>query len=320
MEINTSKRTHLFIGTGGVGKTTLASMFALKLAKENPDARLKLVTIDPSNRLKSFFGIEGKNNQIQVDNLQVNLNDRSALLRDFVSRAAQKKKIDPETIYANKFFSTLMEGLAVSQEFSSLYELCLSHKSGKFDYVIIDTPPLQNTSDFLKSSEVLKEFFSSALAQFFLSQDEQGLLYKVVNSARRTSLKALSNLTGSDFVDELAFFFKVVEFLRSDLLQILDVSKEILENEASVYVVCNANELSLCGLHVALSDHRGDDLNLEACIINKFDSERVNVRVEGKINDIKNNFPQLEYVTVPYLKKEPKDYKDLIESLSYVKF
>jgi anion-transporting ArsA/GET3 family ATPase len=320
MEVKALKKTHFFIGTGGVGKTTLASMYALKLAKENPDAKLKLVTIDPSNRLKSFFNIQDQNNQIQVGNLLVSLNDRSALLKDFVARAAKSRNVDTEAIFSNKLFSTLMDGLAVSQEFSSLYELCISHKSGKFDYVIIDTPPLQNTSDFLKSSEVLTEFFSSTLARFFLSQDERGFFYKVANSARRTSLKVLASLTGSDFVDELAFFFKVIEFLRGDLLQVLEVSREILKSEASVYIVCNANELSLCGLRVALDNMDKDELNLEKCIINKLDSQNLNVRVQGKIDELKKNFPNLDYIKVPHFKNEPSDYKDLIESMDDVKF
>jgi|GEM_PF-2960573 len=320
MEVDKLKRTHFFIGTGGVGKTTLASIFAMKLAKENPESKIKLVTIDPSNRLRSFFNIDDNKNEIQVDNLQVNLNDRSALLKDFVIRAAKRKKVDPELIFSNKLFSTLMDGLAVSQEFSSLYELCSSHKSGKFDFVVIDTPPLQNTSDFLKSSEILEDFFSSTLAKFFLSQDKQGLLFKVVNSARRTSLKVLASLTGSDFVDELAYFFKVVEVLRIDLLKILNLSQDILKNEASVYTVCNANELSLCGLRVALKNLSTNELNLEKCIINQFDPAKVNIRTQGKINDLKKTFPDLEYVQVPYLKNELSEYKDLVKCLDDVKF
>lgn len=320
MALEPIKKTHFFIGTGGVGKTTLASLYALKLARKNPNAKLKLVTIDPSNRLKSFFNIERGCNQTQVGNLQVNLNDRSALLKDFVAKAAHKQKVDPEVIFSNKLFATLMDGLAVSQEFSSLYELYISHKSEKFDFVIIDTPPLQNTSDFLKSSEILNDFFSSALAKFFLSQDERGFLFKVVNSARRTSLRVLASLTGSDFVDELSFFFKVIEFLREDLLCVLEESKKILKSEASVFIVCNANDLSLCGLSVALKSLKRGELNLEKCIINKYDVKKINTRTKEKISRLKHSHPTLKYVQVPHIKKEFSEYKDLIEGMDDVEF
>jgi len=319
MEVNELSKTHFFIGTGGVGKTTLASLYALKLARLNPKSRVKLVTIDPPNRLKTFFGIDGGENSAAVNNLSVHLNDRTQLLKDFVTEAANKKNIDPQIIFSNKLFSALMEGLAVSQEFSSLYELCQSHQSEDFDFLIVDTPPLQNTSDFLSSSEVLSDFFSSSLAKFFLSKDEQGLLYKVVNSARRASLKVLANLTGSDFVDELSFFFKVIEFLREDLLSVLKSSKNILAHEAGVYIVCNANELSLCGVQVALENLSDTELNLKKCIVNQYDDKRIGKLTKVKMSALQLEFNNLDYVKVPQFETAPSTYEDLIERLSDVK-
>jgi len=313
-------KTHFFVGTGGVGKTTLASVYALKLAQENPSLKIKIVTIDPSNRLRSFFGMVAGQNQTWVGNLSVHLNDRSELLKSFVAQSAKKQQIDPNFIFSNKLFSSLMEGLAVSQEFSSLYELYSSHRSADFDFVIIDTPPLQNTSDFLDSSELLKEFFSSSLAKFFLSQDDRGILYKMVNSARRSSLRVLASLTGSDFVDELSFFFKVIEFLREDLLEVIEESEKILSQEARVNMVCNAGELSLCGLRVALENLRGGELNLKTCFINKYDKKKSTAAEIKKIQDLKNDFPSLTYVEIPLLDSAPSSYKDLIESLKHVSF
>ena len=318
--LNQHQRLTCFLGTGGVGKTTLASFYALKLAKDFPDARIKLVTIDPSNRLKSFFGIKEGESCIQMKNLFVELNDREALLKGFVERVAKEKNISSDQILKNKIFVSLMEGLAVSQEFSSLYELERSYRSNDYDFIVLDTPPLQNTADFLKSAEGLNAFFSSALAKFFLSKDEQGFLYKVINSARRNALAVLSRLTGLDFVNEMAFFFKAVEQIRESLLEVIQESKSILSQKADVVVVGNANELSLAGLKVALTNLSSSQLKIKKCIINKYDKTLKNLSVEKRIENLKSSFPEKTYIILPKFDFEPSSREDLMKLVDHVEF
>ncbi len=55
--ILTTKSFEIFCGTGGVGKTTLATARALNLAQAG--SRVLLVTIDPARRLKDLLGLKG---------------------------------------------------------------------------------------------------------------------------------------------------------------------------------------------------------------------------------------------------------------------
>ena len=48
-------RLHIFIGTGGVGKTTLSAAWALRQAQSG--ARVALITIDPARRLAQSLGL-----------------------------------------------------------------------------------------------------------------------------------------------------------------------------------------------------------------------------------------------------------------------
>ena len=54
--ILTTKSFEIFCGTGGVGKTTLATARALNLAQSG--LRVLLVTIDPAKRLKDLLKLE----------------------------------------------------------------------------------------------------------------------------------------------------------------------------------------------------------------------------------------------------------------------
>ena len=49
------KQVELFCGTGGVGKTTIATARALNLAKQNK--KVLLITIDPAKRLKQILNL-----------------------------------------------------------------------------------------------------------------------------------------------------------------------------------------------------------------------------------------------------------------------
>ena len=50
------KKIEIFCGTGGVGKTTLATSRAYDLAREGK--KVLLITIDPAKRLKQVLGLD----------------------------------------------------------------------------------------------------------------------------------------------------------------------------------------------------------------------------------------------------------------------
>lgn len=320
MALSNSLKIKCFIGTGGVGKTTLASVYALKMSKENPKKKIKLITIDPSNRLKTFFGLAGEESSKSIGNLQVELNDRAKSLNEFVEEALKGKNVNAKKIFENKLFASLMQGLAVSQEFSSLYEISKNYENEELDFVIVDTPPLQNTADFLKSAEGLKAFFSSSLAQFFLSTDDQGILYKLINAARRQTLKFLSGLTGAEFVNEISFFFKVVEDLRGEILRTLNMSIEVLDKKSEIILVGNANELSLCGLHLALENFKDESLKIQRCILNNYEPGQITEGASLKMKELKNTFKNLKFKEIEKFKERPSNFNDLEKVAKYVSF
>lgn len=306
------KKTKLFIGTGGVGKTTLASVCAINLAEEFPDKKIKLITIDPSKRLKDYFKMEAGETEKIFKNLSVSLGSREELMKEFILGSYSGDERQVKKIYENSIFKKLIGGLAVSQEFTSLYEIYKSDKE-MFDYVIVDTPPLQNAGTFLSGADKLESLFSSSFVKFFVPGEGQGVIYKLFFKARRKSLDILSKLTGSDFVQELTEFFMTIERVRPHLLEVLESSKLILEERAEVICVCNHNELSLAGLCVSLRELVKKNLQVHKCYVNKYEDLKNNKSaIQSRMVKLKKENEGVDFLNVPKFEKDLSCYEDLL--------
>ena len=303
-------RIKLFLGTGGVGKTTLSAIYAIKLANEFPNKKIKLVTIDPSKRLRDYFDMNEFEFRKQINNLTVEANDRRELFEDFILEAYKGDEIKIKEIQQNKIFNKLMGGLAVSQEFTSLYEVYRGYNSD-IDYLIIDSPPLQNASAFLSGAADLEALFSSSLAKFFIPDENLGILYKILFKAKKKSLELLSILTGRGFTAELASFFGVVDQVRPKLLEVLRASKKILKEDTEIICMCNHNELSLGGMYLSLQMMREKGLSVRKYYINKYDEKlALNAAVQKKFEKLKSGGGEAVYI--PKFNTEPLTYDDLL--------
>lgn len=315
-----SKKVKVFLGTGGVGKTTLASLYALKLSEANPSKKVKLITIDPSKRLKDYFGMSVESEDQSFYNLTVSMKKRENLLKEFITEAYTGDEKKVEKTYSNKIFQKLIGGLAVSQEFTSLYEIYKSKRDG-YDFLIIDTPPLQNAGAFLNGADELEGLFSSSLMKFFMPPSEQGLLYRLFYKAQQKSFEVLSKLTGAAFVRELADFFTTVDFVRPKILDVISYAKRTLETGTEVYCVCNYNELSLAGLKLSIVSLSKQCVEVEKSYINKYirDVEPSNA-IEERLEGLFGLSGEDHFKMIDRFAKEPTSYKDLLELGEKIEF
>ncbi len=207
------------VGSGGVGKTTISASLALLAAQAGK--RTLVLTIDPAKRLASALGLEGQlEAEVEVPaassqgRLFAYMIEPSLIFNEFVSRAAPDKA-SAERLLNNRLYKELATTLSGSQEFTSLEKLLEAHESGRFDMIILDTPPAQHAVDFLKAPERIFSLFQDSVTKWFLeSQQGPGLVTKIFKRGTHIAFSALERVTGSQFIAELGDFFQSMSSLQ----------------------------------------------------------------------------------------------------------
>ncbi len=301
--MNKQSKVSIFIGTGGVGKTTLSSLYAVSLKNK----KRSLITIDPSKRLKDLFDEDSV-----IEGLEISLSERTVLFNEFLSENISDKD------FLNKFkdnslFKSLMDNLSVSQEFTSFYELVKKYDDNTLDSIILDTPPLQNSADFFSGAELLEKLFSGKLVSFFIPDEDRGVFSKVFNRGREIALSSLSKLTGSEFMRELSEFFIVSQKVRGPLIETLRRAREIIREESDLCFVTSYEELSLKRVNSSLIDLRSKNLKVKKCYINRYYNSQgfYEKRLEKIINDLAIRHSDITFIKVDMINEEPTDVKKL---------
>lgn len=214
----------IFIGSGGVGKTTLSASVALSSAASGK--KVHILTIDPSLRLAQALGFKPDGETYVVSHpeisksggeLKASVLNHEKVFAKFIENAAARSSavdlsFDINKLKANKLFKQLSTKLSGSQDFTAIYQLNQLVESGLYDLVILDTPPAQHTWQFLNAPEKIAQLFNEGVAQWFRdSGRDVGLMKKVLNLGTTQVLKALEVLTGSEFIKELSLFFQAVQ-------------------------------------------------------------------------------------------------------------
>jgi anion-transporting ArsA/GET3 family ATPase len=209
-------KTLVCIGTGGVGKTTLAASLGVAFANEGK--KVLVLTIDPSQRLAQALGIkmDGEIHRVKLSGkgeLWSCVINHQKTFEFFIRSASEKNNAEVEKLLQNRLYIQLSGRLSGSQDFTSLVSLYRYVTSQEYDLVILDTPPSQHTWNFLKAPEKISNLFNEGIAKWFrdIEGEKTGVFKKILNLGTAQVLKALETLTGSQFIKELSAFFQAIQ-------------------------------------------------------------------------------------------------------------
>jgi anion-transporting ArsA/GET3 family ATPase len=203
-------------GSGGVGKTTIAAAIATELAARG--RRVAVLTIDPARRLAQSLGLERLDNEARrVDperftaagidmrgELWAMMLDAKRTFDDIVHRYAP----DPaarDRLLANRIYQEVSNAVSGSQEYMAVEKLNELDEQGRFEVLVLDTPPTRNALDFLDAPRRISRFVDSRGLGVFLRPGGRFL-------GRGSSLlfRALQRITGVDVMEDVSEFFAAV--------------------------------------------------------------------------------------------------------------
>ncbi len=215
-ELMRKRRLVIFLGTGGVGKTTLAASAALDAARNGQ--RVALLTIDPARRLAQALGVDALGDAptrvaldggARLDALMLapertfdRLVDRFA-----TSEAAARRVLD------NPIYRHLSRTLAGSAEYAAMERVHELLDDPAYDTIVVDTPPSEHALDFLEAPQRLLGLFDSSVLRRLVHPAFAAGRFGMQWFQRATTrvLKTVERVTGVGFLEEVSEFLLAFE-------------------------------------------------------------------------------------------------------------
>jgi anion-transporting ArsA/GET3 family ATPase len=271
------------VGPGGVGKTTTAAALAVRAAVAGK--RTLVLTIDPARRLANSLGLKALGNrETRIDEAHfraAGLSPRGemyAMMLDLKltwDELVQRQAPSPERagqILDNRLYQKLSTAMAGSLEYMAMEKVYELHSSGRFDVLVLDTPPTTNALDFLRAPDRILDVLDNDAMRILLGPMLKASRIGLKLFALPTGLvlRTLAKFTGQDFLRDLAHFMVAFEGMYEGFKQRAEKVKKLLGSpETAFLLVTTPSPLSIedaLFFHRALRD---DGISTAAVVVNR---------------------------------------------------
>jgi anion-transporting ArsA/GET3 family ATPase len=228
-------------GSGGVGKTTTSAAIALGMAARG--RRVAVLTIDPARRLANSLGLPELGNEerrvdVDVDGeLWAMTLDAKRTFDELVELHAP----DPQTrdaVLSNRIYQELSNAVAGSQEYMAMEKLHELHQEGRYDLLVLDTPPTRNALDFLDAPRRLSTFIDSRALKLFTAPGRVGL--RVIGRGTGVVFGAMKRATGVDLLEDLSEFFRSFGDMAEGFRERAERVNDLLADSRTAFVLVSS--------------------------------------------------------------------------------
>ncbi|BDG08433.1 ArsA family ATPase [Anaeromyxobacter paludicola] len=253
------RRIAVCVGSGGVGKTTVAA--AIGLSRALAGEKVLVCTIDPARRLANALGLAALGNvEARVPThklaeagleakgeLHAMMLDVKRTWDDLVARHAPDRQ-RLERILRNRIYQQLSGALAGSQEYMAMEKLYELSTERDYDLIVLDTPPTAHALDFLEAPDRIVDFLGNETARRLLSPalhaGKVGL--KLFQLGGSYVAKTLGRFTGAEVLQDLAEFMSTFQGMYEGFKERAASVRQLLsEPQVGFVLVAAPNPLSV---------------------------------------------------------------------------
>jgi anion-transporting ArsA/GET3 family ATPase len=245
------RRIIVCCGSGGVGKTTTAAALALRAAERG--RKVVVLTIDPARRLAQSMGIEALDNlprpvpgvstgSTSGGSLDAMMLDMKRTFDEVVESQASPEKA--QQILNNPFYIAVSSSFAGTQEYMAMEKLGQLDKdaraSGRWDLIVVDTPPSRSALDFLDAPERLSSFLDGRFMKLLLAPARGPA--RLMTAGFNMVTKAVTTIIGGQVLTDMQAFVSAFDTLFGGFRQRAQRTFELLQADGTSFVVVAAPE------------------------------------------------------------------------------
>jgi anion-transporting ArsA/GET3 family ATPase len=154
-----------------------------------------------------------------------------------VTRHAPSREVAGQ-ILANPFYVNLTQRFARSHEYIAMERLYELYAEGRYDLIVVDTPPALGALDFLDAPERMAEFFSSRLLRWLTAPARS----RLVGLASRPFTQLADRILGSQLLEELAVFFNLFQSMYPGFVARAHAVSALLREPQTTFMVVTSPE------------------------------------------------------------------------------
>jgi len=243
-----AQRIIVCCGSGGVGKTTTSAAIALRAAERG--RKVVVLTIDPARRLAQSMGIEALDNTPRPvpganggkGSLDAMMLDMKRTFDEVVESQASPEKA--QQILNNPFYIAVSSSFAGTQEYMAMEKLGQLDKdaraSGRWDLIVVDTPPSRSALDFLDAPERLSSFLDGKFMKLLLAPARGPA--KLMTAGFGLVTRAVTTIIGGQVLNDMQAFVSAFDTLFGGFRQRAQRTFELLQAPGTAFLVVAAPE------------------------------------------------------------------------------
>jgi anion-transporting ArsA/GET3 family ATPase len=265
-------------GPGGVGKTTTAAALAAMAVVEQ-GGRVLVLTVDPARRLADALGLKGiGNDEVRIPDevwaeaaatprgeLWAAMLDTKQSWDDLI-RTHAPDEATRQQILANPLYQNISGRFVQSHDYIAMERLYEIHSEGKYDLIVVDTPPTRNALDFLDAPQRMADFFSSRLLRWLIVPYRS----RLVNMASRPFYQVADRILGTQFLADISEFFILFQSMYDGFVERAEAVTRLLSDRRTTFmVVSTLEETPVREAEFFSAELHARKLHLGAIVLNK---------------------------------------------------